>query len=106
MKDDFFKLFVLRQRLAGFTYQRYNRQLQYTVALVAYGALTIITPKLNGMDQFSIVNALFGVSSAFIDIATNVWILELFTMGNVNLHMQLVYFVFALGICTLNRSDP
>lgn len=82
---------------AGLTFQKFNRQFQYTVAILVYGVLSIITPMLRGMKAFSFVYALSGCSSAYIDIATNVWILELFANGNVNLFMQTVYFVFALG---------
>jgi hypothetical protein len=92
-----FLIFGSVQFKAGYTYQKFNRQFQYTVALLVYGLLNIVTPMIRGMPEFATAYALSGISSAYIDIATNVWVLELFADGNVNLFMQTVYFVFALG---------
>ena len=99
------KIIRLSINSAAFTYHWFNRQVQYTLAIFAFGVINILTTQVNGMNQFLILNWFSGCASAFVDIATNVWVLELFSSKNVNLHMQLVYFAYTLGKPKSHQND-
>ena len=76
---------------------RFSRHLQYSIALGLYGLTSCLLPQLPSLYWFWGAWAVYGGTSAFIDIAVNVWVLELFEMHNVNLHVQFIHLSFSFG---------
>jgi MFS family permease len=108
--SDSFELFQLPNlsnlTKAGFTMSRYSRHLQYSIALALYGLNTCLLPQLPSLNWFWAAWAIYGGTSAFIDIAINVWVLELFELHNMNLHVQLIHLSFSFGKLFLSHSSP
>lgn len=82
--------------LVSWSFTSFNREFQYALALALFGLGTCFTASSNTMVMFIIFNSLAGLATTGIDIASYVWILEIYK-ENANPYLQAMGGFWAIG---------
>lgn len=83
--------------IACYSFAKFSRQLQFTLSILIYGLSTILLPYLTNVRQYFFLSFCLGFSNAYIDISTNLFVLELFQNHHLNFHIQTVHFSLSIG---------
>lgn len=74
----------------------YNRQVCFAISLIGLGLSVMVLPHLRSLVMYFMAQGAVGFASAGIDVAGNVWLLEMW-QENSNPYMQGMHFSYALG---------
>jgi MFS family permease len=98
----FIYVYTIACGMAYFTLDRFNRQLQYCVALVLYSISQLSIPYCTSMYQLTLSMCLGGLASGYTDCISLAWVIELFRQKT-RVYLLIAYFTVAVGI-TINQN--